>query len=67
MHKVGNITDNQKRILEQIKRNNTISAAKLADAVGISKRNIEENLAKLKAIGIFSRIGGTRGYWEINS
>jgi Fic family protein len=65
-NEVGNLTDNQKLILEQIKLNNKISATKLADAVGISKRKIEENLAKLKSMGILTRVGGTRGYWEIN-
>lgn len=64
-NKVGNLTDNQKLILEHIKQDNTISAAKLTDAVGISKRKIEENLVKLKDKGLLVRVGGTRGYWEI--
>ena len=63
--KVGNLTDNQKVIIEQIKLNNKISASKLADIVGISKRKIEENLSKLKEQGILNRVGGTRGYWEV--
>ena len=63
--KVGNLTDNQKSIIEQIKLNNKISASKLADIVGISKRKIEENVSKLKEQGILNRVGGTRGYWEV--
>lgn len=64
-NKVGNLTDNQQMILKQIKLNNKISASKLSDTVGISKRKIEENLAKLKEQGVLERVGGTRGYWEI--
>jgi len=33
--------------------------------VGISKRKIEENLAKLKALNAIKKVGGTRGYWEV--
>jgi Fic family protein len=62
---VGNLTDNQKNILELIEKNNRISAAKLADFVGISTRKIEENIAKLKQQGLLERIGGTRGYWKL--
>lgn len=61
---VGNLTENQQKIIEQIKLNNTISATTLADKIGISRRKIEENLAKLKERGILDRVGGTRGYWK---
>lgn len=64
-NRVGNFTDNQQIILEQIKLNNKISASKLSDIVGISKRKIEENLAKLKEQSVLQRVGGTRGYWVI--
>ena len=52
-------------IIQEIQLNNKISASKLSDIVGISKRKIEENLAKLKEQGVLERIGGTRGNWEI--
>lgn len=64
-NKVGNPTDNQQMIINQIKLCNKISATKLSEIVGISKRKIEVNLAKLKEQGILERIGGTRGYWEV--
>ena len=64
--KVGNdLTDNQLEIIECIKKNSKISALKLSDIVGISKRKIEENLAKLKVLNMIRRVGGTRGYWEV--
>ena len=62
---IGNLTENQKTILEQIKINNKILAVKLAEIIGISKGKIEENLAKLKEHGVSERVGGTRGTWRV--
>ena len=65
-NKVGNnLTENQVEIIENIRLNSKISAVKLSEKVGISKRKIEENLAKLKALNVIKRVGGTRGYWEV--
>jgi len=65
-NKVGNdLTENQLEIIENIRLNSKISAVKLSEKVGISKRKIEENLAKLKALNAIKRVGGTRGYWEV--
>ena len=65
-NKVGNnLTDNQNKIIENIQLNPKISAVKLSYIVGISKRKIEENLAKLKKSNILKRVNGTRGYWKI--
>lgn len=64
-NKVGNLTENQLKILSQIGVNPKISAAGLSKIVGISKRKIEENLAKLKEQGLIIRAGGTRGHWQI--
>ncbi len=46
-----------------MKVNLEVSAAILAEIVGISKRKVEENVAKLKKMGLVERVGGTRGYW----
>jgi Fic family protein len=69
-NRVGNesdnvLSENQKNILMLIEQNSKISAQKLSDQVKISKRKIEENLAKLKEMGFLKRMGGTRGRWEI--
>ena len=45
--------------------NPKVSATMLAEIVGISKRKVEENVAKLKKLGLIERVGGTRGYWEV--
>ncbi|MBD3795784.1 MAG: HTH domain-containing protein [Epsilonproteobacteria bacterium] len=64
-NKVGNLSPNQQKIVEQIKLDNKISATKLSQILGISKRKIEENLAKLKDMKAIDRVGRTRGVWEV--
>lgn len=65
-NEVGNeLTENQKKIIQNMKENSKISAKKLSDIVGISVRKIEENIAKLKEMKIIDRVGGTRGHWEL--
>lgn len=64
-NKVGNLTENQTMIVQMMRTNSKVSAKILADEVGISVRKIEENVAKLKKLGIIERVGGTRGHWEI--
>jgi ATP-dependent DNA helicase RecG len=65
--KVGdNLTKNQNLILSVIQTNQTISALELSKRIGISKRKIEENMRKLKDLGILKRIGPAKGgHWEI--
>lgn len=60
-----NLTENQIKIIEQIELNPKISASKLSQIIGISKRKIEENFSKLKKQNIVVRVGGTRGHWEL--
>jgi len=46
--------------------NPTVSARELAEIAGISSRKIEENIKKLKALGMVKRIGPAKGgHWEI--
>lgn len=63
--RVGNLTENQQIIISSMKANRKVSATALAEIVGISKRKVEENMAKLKKLGVIERVGGTRGYWEV--
>ena len=64
-NKVGNLTDNQLLIIQMMRDNAKVSAKLLSEEVGISVRKIEENVAKLKKLGLIERIGGTRGHWEV--
>ncbi len=67
-NKVGNtLTANQKKIILEMKLDPKVSAQILSDKVGISKRKIEENIAKLKNMGKIKREGGTRGNWKVPS
>ncbi|MFA5000462.1 MAG: ATP-binding protein [Patescibacteria group bacterium] len=65
--KVGEkLSDNQRKIIELIKKNSNISIVDLAKSVGIAEKNIEENLKKLKSRDIVKRIGPAKGgHWEI--
>jgi ATP-dependent DNA helicase RecG len=65
--KVGEkLSENQRKIIESIKENSTISIVDLAKNIGIAEKNIEENLKKLKDKGIIKRVGPAKGgYWEI--
>jgi len=65
IEKVGNLTENQQVIISSMKANPKVSATMLTEIVGISKRKVEENVVKLKNMGLIERIGGTRGYWEV--
>ncbi len=56
----------QKQILALLSRDAQLSAKKMAEIIGISSRNVEANIKKLKKCGILIRHGSPKkGYWEI--
>ena len=60
------VTENQRKIIDIISDNKWITIDGLSELVGISSRKIQENIRKLKDIGILMRIGPDKGgYWEI--
>jgi len=62
------LTENQRKILQSIKKNPKITSEELAEVVGISSRKIRENIRKLKDEGLIKRMGGRKeGYWEVRS
>ncbi len=65
--KVGeNLTANQKQMLALLRQKPRIAAPELARHTGISKRKIETNIAKLKAMGYLQRIGPAKGgRWKV--
>jgi len=67
LKKVGEkLTQNQKSVIQGIIDNPYVSARELCEIVGISSRKIEDNIKKLKALGVLMRIGPPKGgYWEI--
>ena len=60
------LTDTQQKILILLSKDPQLSASKMADQIGVARRNIEANIKKLKERGILIRHGSPKkGYWEI--
>lgn len=61
-----NLNDTQKKIVELFSENTQLSAVKLVGQIGITGRNIESTIKKLKGKGILVRHGSAKSrYWEI--
>ena len=59
-------TANQKKILEEIKKNPFVTQEELAEIVGITRKSIIENMKKLQNQKIIKRVGADKnGHWEI--
>ena len=68
MEKYGTIELNstQQEIVKLLSKNNQLSAAKLAEKIGVASRNIESNIKKLREYGLLVRNGSPKsGYWEV--
>ena len=60
------LTANQKKILEEIKKNPFATQEELAEIIGITRKSINENMKKLQSKKIIERIGADKnGHWEI--
>lgn len=60
------VTENQKRILEEITKNRYITIKRLSESIGISERKTQENIKKLKGKRLLKRVGPDKGgYWKI--
>jgi ATP-dependent DNA helicase RecG len=60
------LTPNQTQILWLLRQNGRLTARELAEEVRISSRKIEQNIARLKELGLLRRIGPTKGgSWEV--
>ena len=65
-HREKVLNDTQKKIINLLSQNNQLSATKLAEKTGVARRNIEENIKKLREAGILIRHGSPKsGYWEV--
>jgi len=61
-----NLTKNQILIVKGVLENNKITQQLLSEIVGISQKNIRNNMKKLKENGILKRIGPDKGgYWKV--
>ncbi len=63
---VAGRSETQKKLLELIRQNNSVSAKAMSQVLVISTRAVEKNIKSLKEQGILIRHGSPRnGYWEI--
>ena len=62
------LSKNEQIIINEIKKDAKISAAKLSIILGINIRNTQKALDKLKTKGIIERIGANKGgYWNLKN
>ena len=65
---LNNLTQNQEKIILEIKRNTKITQKQLSEIVGINEKNVRNNIAKLKQKGVLQRMGSPKGgHWKIES
>ena len=61
------ISDSQKIILAQMKKNPKTSASDLAKTLGIADRNVKNHIKNLKEAGFLERVGSPKGgYWVVS-
>ena len=66
LEKKYGLTVNQAKILYKIMQDNTITQQKLSELVGITTKNIRNNIKKLKEKDLLQRIGPDKGgYWQV--
>ena len=59
-------TKSREKIIALLSEDGKLSAAALAEKIGISAKAVEKHLANLKANGIIERIGPAKGgYWKV--
>lgn len=63
---VSRLNETQIKVLKSLKEDKYLSATKLAEITGIARRNVENNIKKLKDMGILVRQGSPKsGCWVI--
>ena len=54
------------RILEELKKEPEITQQELSSRVGVSRRTLQRIMKKTTDENLITRIGSTRGYWQVN-
>ena len=61
-----NLNNTQQKILDLLSETTRLSVSKIAEHIGISRRNVESSIKKLEDQGVLVRHGSPKnGYWEI--
>lgn len=59
-------TKSGEKIIELLSQDNSLSAAALAERIGITSKAVEKHIAKMKTEGILKRVGPDKGgYWQV--
>ena len=57
----------REKIIDLLSKENTLSAAAIAERIGITPKAVEKQISKLKAEGIIKSVGPDKGgYWSVN-
>jgi len=63
----GGVNELRKAILERMLKTPTISAQRIAAALGTTKRRVESNIHTMKKAGLVDRVGSDKtGHWEVH-
>lgn len=63
---VNNDVNLWSQIKEAINENSKVTQRELVDKLGVSFRQIQQNMAEMVSAGVISRIGSNRGgHWEV--
>lgn len=63
-NKVGR--KSREKIIALLSQDNSLSAATLAERIGITPKAVEKHIAKMKAEGILKRVGPDKGgHWQV--
>jgi ATP-dependent DNA helicase RecG len=62
---IGILTDRQTEVLNLLKENNLLSKRDLGRLLNINVSAAQSHIEILKEKGYLTRVGGTRGYWQI--
>ncbi len=61
-----NVTETSQKIIDLIKEDSYISTSKMAEIIGVNRRNIARNIKKLQEQGAVRRVGPDKGgFWEV--
>ena len=56
----------REKIIALLSQDNSLSAAALAERIGITPKAVEKHIAKMKAEGILKRVGPDKGgHWQV--
>ncbi|WGQ11524.1 Lrp/AsnC family transcriptional regulator [Pedobacter gandavensis] len=62
---IMDLTDRQNEVLSIIKANNNISYRMIAEQLNVNESAVLKHIEIMKVKGYITRIGGTRGHWQV--